>query len=77
MDPRPVPGILALLMACSLVGEAFHEAAGTLMLALFILHHRLNRGWWRGLFRGKYSPQRVLQAAVPGLSVPAPSLCLF
>ena len=35
--------LLPLLMAYSLIGEAFHEVAGTLMLALFILHHWMQR----------------------------------
>ena len=56
--------LLPLLMAYSLIGEAFHEVAGTLMLVLFILHHWLNRKWWKSLFRGKYSPQRVFQTAL-------------
>ena len=56
--------LLPLLMAYSLIGEAFHEAAGTLMLALFLLHHWLNREWWKSLFRGKYSPQRVFWTAL-------------
>ena len=56
--------LLPLLMAYSLIGEAFHEVTGTLMLALFILHHWLNRGWWKSLFRGKYSPQRVFRTAL-------------
>ena len=56
--------LLPMLMAYSLIGEAFHEVAGTLMLALFILHHRLNRGWWKSLFRGKYSLQRVFRTAL-------------
>ena len=56
--------LLPLLMAYSLIGEAFHEVAGTLILALFILHQWLNREWWRSLFRGKYSPQRVFRTAL-------------
>ena len=36
---------LLLLMAYSLVGEAAHEWIGMAMLALFILHHALNRKW--------------------------------
>ena len=51
--------LLPMLMAYSLIGEAFHEVAGTLMLALFILHHWMNRAWWKNLFKGQYSPQRV------------------
>ncbi len=56
--------LLPLLMAYSLIGEAFHEVAGMLMLALFLLHHWFNRAWWRNLFRGRYSPQRVFQTAL-------------
>lgn len=56
--------LLPLLMAYSLIGEAFHEAAGTLMLALFGLHHWLNRGWWKALRKGRYSPRRVFQTAL-------------
>ena len=53
--------LLPLLMAYSLIGEAFHEVAGTLMLVLFLLHHWMNRAWWKNLFKGRYSPQRVFQ----------------
>ena len=56
--------LLPLLMAYSLIGEAFHEVAGTLMLALFILHHWMNRAWWKNLFKGQYSPQRVFRTAL-------------
>ena len=56
--------LLPMLMAYSLIGEAFHEAAGTLMLALFLLHHGINREWWKSLFRGQYSPQRVFQTTL-------------
>ena len=56
--------LLPLLMAYSLIGEAFHEVAGTLMLALFIIHHWLNRAWWKNLFRGKYVAQRVFQTVL-------------
>lgn len=56
--------LLPMLMAYSLIGEAFHEVAGTLILALFILHHWMNRAWWKNLFKGQYSPQRVFQTAL-------------
>jgi len=56
--------LLPLLMAYSLIGEAFHEAAGTLMLVLFCLHHWLNRAWWKNLRKGRYSPLRVFQTAL-------------
>lgn len=56
--------LLPLLMAYSLIGEAFHEVAGTLMLALFLLHHWLNRSWWRALLKGRYSLQRIFQTTL-------------
>ena len=56
--------LLPLLMAYSLIGEAFHEVAGTLMLVLFLLHHWFNRAWWKSLFKGRYSPQRIFQTVL-------------
>ena len=56
--------LLPLLMAYSLIGERFHEIASSLMLVLFVVHHRLNRTWTRNLFRGRYTVRRVFQAAV-------------
>lgn len=56
--------LLPLLMAYSLIGEAFHEIAGTLMLVLFLLHHWFNRAWWKKLFKGSYPPQRIFQTAL-------------
>ena len=56
--------LLPCLMAYSLIGETFHELAGVAMLALFITHHILNRGWYKGLFRGRTSPFRAFQTAV-------------
>ena len=55
--------LLPLLMAYSLIGETFHEVAGTLML-LFLLHHWMNLAWWKNLVKGQYSPQRVFQTAL-------------
>ena len=59
--------ILLLLMARSLVGEAAHEWLGISMFGLFILHHILNRRWSRNLFKGKYTPFRILQSALVAL----------
>ena len=56
--------LLPMLMAYSLIGETFHEIAGTLMLCLFIAHHWLNRAWVKGLFRGRYTSRRVFQTTV-------------
>lgn len=56
--------LLPLLMAYSLIGERFHEIAGTAMLCLFITHHWLNRAWLKNLFRGRYTPLRIFQTAL-------------
>lgn len=53
--------LLFLLMAYLLVGETAHEWLGLAMFLLFILHHVLNWRWYRSLFKGKYTPIRVLQ----------------
>lgn len=55
---------LPLLMAYSLVGEAFHEVLGTAMLALLVVHHVLNRRWYGALAKGRYTPQRVFQTVL-------------
>ena len=56
--------ILLLLMGYSRVGEAAHEWLGVGMLVLFVLHHILNRSWIKRIFRGPYSPYRILQTAL-------------
>ena len=50
---------LPMLMAYSLIGEAFHEIAGTIMFILVLLHLWLHRKWWKGLTQGRYSPYRI------------------
>ena len=56
--------LMPLLMAYSLVGETAHEYLGIGMFLLFIAHHILNIAWWKHLFRGRYTPIRILGAAV-------------
>lgn len=56
--------ILPPLMAYSLIGEAFHEIAGTGMMVLIIIHRTLNRKWFSSLTRGKYNAARVFRTIV-------------
>ena len=56
--------LLPMLMAYSLIGETFHEIAGTLMLIFFITHNWLNRLFWKNFFKGKYNPQRMFRMVV-------------
>ena len=56
--------VLPLLMAYSLVGETAHEILGICMGILFIAHHILNIQWYKNLFRGKYTPARILGTVI-------------
>lgn len=58
---------LLFLMGYQFWGDTAHEWVGAGMFLLFILHHILNRGWYKGLFKGRYTPQRVVTLCVDGL----------
>ena len=51
--------LLLLLMTYSLIGETFHEAIGTAMLVLSIVHLILHLKWWKALPKGKYTAYRT------------------
>ena len=51
---------LLFLMGYQFWGDMAHEWAGVGMFLLFILHHLLNRQWHQNLFRGRFTPSRVL-----------------
>ena len=51
---------LPVLMCYSIVGETAHEIFGVAMFALYILHHILNFGWIKSVFKGKYPPKRIV-----------------
>lgn len=53
--------ILMLLMPYKLIGQTAHEWLGIAIFALFILHHILNDGFYKSIFKGKYSPVRIFQ----------------
>ncbi len=56
--------LLMLLMAFEMVGREAHEWIGIGMFVLFVLHHILNRTWIKNLFKGKYTPFRILQSVI-------------
>ncbi len=62
---------LLFLMGYHLWGDTAHEWAGAGLFVLFLCHHILNWRWWRGLFRGKYTPVRVLQVGIDLLTLAA------
>ncbi len=42
-------------------GMGVHKMIGLLTFILLIVHNILNRQWFRGLFKGKYTPIRIAQ----------------
>lgn len=56
--------LVLALMAYSVTGQEVHEWMGVGMFLLFLLHHGLNIAWLRSLTKGRYTPLRVLQAAL-------------
>ncbi|SDF32215.1 DUF4405 domain-containing protein [Marvinbryantia formatexigens] len=56
--------LLLFLMARQLTGESAHEWLGAGMFLLWIAHHILNRNWYSHLFKGKYTPVRILQTVI-------------
>ena len=55
---------LMFLMGYQFWQDEAHEWAGAGMFLLFLLHHVLNGNWYRGIFKGKYTPARVLQVVI-------------
>ena len=57
--------ILVLLqMAYHLIGDSLHEWLGIMLFFLLILHNILDRKWYSGLFKGKYTPIRFFHTVV-------------
>lgn len=52
--------VLLLLMSYMMVGRELHEVFGTALLVLLVVHHVLNRRWYTGLARGRWSASRVV-----------------
>lgn len=49
-----------ILMSSQYTGMENHEIVGAITLALFLIHHAINFRWYKTLFRGNYSGQRIL-----------------
>ena len=56
--------MLLFLMAFQVTGDKYHEWIGAGMLVLFLLHNLLNAGWYKALFKGRYSALRVSRTIV-------------
>ena len=56
--------LMILVMSYQAVGKLFHEAAGAVLLVLFIIHNIWNRKWYLNIARGKYSAFRRMMLVV-------------
>lgn len=56
--------LLGVQMAYSLISEVSHEITGLCMIALLVLHHVLNGGFHRNLFKGRYTPYRAILTVI-------------
>lgn len=72
---RAVDGVLTVLllflMAFQVTGDAVHEWLGIAMTAVLVLHHILNRKWYKSVFKGKYTAYRAAMTAVNTLILAA------
>lgn len=59
-----MPILLITIMGYQLIGRAYHEYAGIAMFILFIIHNYLNIKWYKVLFKGKYTPYRILSTFI-------------
>ena len=62
---------LFFLMGYQFWGEAVHEWIGTGMFVLFIAHQVCNLNWYKNLFRGRYTPIRIMQCMINFLTLVA------
>lgn len=56
--------LLPLMMLYIVTGKGTHKAMGMTMFACFIVHHIINAGWIKGMFKGKYTPVRSVLTVV-------------
>ncbi len=66
--------LLLFLMAFQVTGDVLHEWLGIGMTVTLVLHHILNRKWYKAVFKGKYSPYRIVMTAVNTLMLAAIAL---
>ncbi|WP_410511208.1 hypothetical protein PaeBR_13955 [Paenibacillus sp. BR2-3] len=56
--------LFLFMMAYQWTGNTVHEFLGMSLFILFILHNILNLNWYKSIYKGKYSPVRVIRTAV-------------
>ncbi len=51
---------MAFSMSLQLFGAGTHKLIGLFTFVLFIIHNIWNRGWYKGLFKGRYTSARMI-----------------
>ena len=52
--------LLLFITAYQVTGDTLHEWLGIAMTVIVIAHHILNYKWYKALFKGKYTPYRIV-----------------
>ena len=61
--------LFIILMGYHITGNKLHEILGIITFILFIIHHVLNRKWYKALPKGKYNGQRIVSTIVDFLLI--------
>lgn len=61
--------LLVLQMLYLLIGEAYHEWAGILLILLFATHNALNWKWYKAVPKGKYRRRRIIHTAINAVCI--------
>lgn len=56
--------LMIAVMSYQAAGNLFHEAAGVILLVLFIIHNILNRSWYKNILGGKYAGFRNMMLMI-------------
>ena len=56
--------VFITLMSTAMVREVAHEYLGIAAFCLFVVHQVLNRRWWTGLVRGRWTARRAIGTLV-------------
>lgn len=61
--------LTVVVMSYQATGGPFHDAAGVLLLLLYISHNTLNRKWFQHLLKGSWNRYRILLTATDLLAL--------
>lgn len=56
--------LMIVVMSYQATGNLFHEAAGVILLVLFVIHNILNRKWYKNIPKGEYSGFRNMMLII-------------